>query len=210
MPFMGEGEPRRAMNSLNVSGRRPAPQTVLTVLTTCIAINIVLGFIVRRLELPIYLDTVGTFAMVILVGWRWGLLGALVAVLIGSLLIFPFYFYYSLTAVAIVLVVETCRRWNLFRTAWSTIGAGLIVAVTAALVSAPVTAFLFGGVTATGNDAITALFVSIGNTLVKSVFLSGFSSEPIDKVISALVAYGALRGLSQSLTVRFGLRPVSD
>jgi energy-coupling factor transport system substrate-specific component len=198
------------MQTVSPPGYSPEPPTVVTVITTGIATNILIGFIIRRLELPIYLDTVGTFAIVILLGWRWGLLGALIAVVIGSLVIFPFYFYYSATAIGIVMTIEACRRMNFFRTTYHTIASGILVAVVAAILSAPVTAYLFGGITATGNDAITAFFATMGNNLVKSVFLSGFSSEPVDKILTALIAYWALRGLPSGLTTRYKLRPILD
>lgn len=186
------------------------PRIALATILSCVAANIVLGTIVRRAGLPIYLDTVGTIAMVVLLGWRWGLIGAALAVTVGTLIIFPFYFYYSLTAVGIVVTVEFCRRRNWFRNPYMTVLSGLVIAVFAAILSAPVTTFLFGGVTATGNDLMTAFFKKMGATLLNAVFLSGFASEPVDKVLTSLVVYWALRRLPLRFTERYGLRRLAS
>ncbi len=82
----------------------------------------------------------------------------------------------------------------------------LIIALGAALASAPVTAFLFGGATLSGVDAITAFFVSSGNAILKSVLYAGFASEPVDKILVCLIAFGVLRSLPCSFYSRNGLR----
>jgi len=198
------------MIGTRVANPKPSPQVAAAIITSSIAVNIVIGTLVRKAAFPVYLDTVGTIAMVILLGWRWGLLGSALAVLVGTLIIFPMYFYFSLTAVGIVFTVEFCRRRNMFRNLPLTVFSGIVIAVVAALLSAPVTTFLFGGVTATGNDVMTAFFHKMGGTLLKAVLLSGFASEPVDKVITVLVVYWALHGLPARFTQRFGLRRLAD
>jgi energy-coupling factor transport system substrate-specific component len=80
---------------------------------------------------------------------------------------------------------------------WKAIIAGVLIALVSASVSAPVSAYLAGGATGGGVDALTLLFRSAGNSVVKSVFLSGFSSEPVDKVITALASWFLAHSLSR-------------
>ena len=80
---------------------------------------------------------------------------------------------------------------------WKAVIAGLIVALVSAVVSAPVAAVVFAGATMGGVDAITWLFRKAGHSLIESVFLSGISSEPVDKVIAALASVFLLRSLSR-------------
>ncbi len=181
------------------------PPVAVTVIIACLVANVAVGFFVRKFGLPIYLDTIGTVLATVVLGWRWGLVAAAASVLLGTLLIWPQYFFYSATAVGIVTAVEVCRRFNLFssplRSAWS----GLVVAVVAALLSAPVTAY-FSANTYSGNDLITVFFRSMGNSLWESVILSGFSSEPVDKVITCLIVYATIKMIPTHTMRRYHLR----
>nr|VFK30411.1 MAG: energy-coupling factor transport system substrate-specific component [Candidatus Kentron sp. MB]VFK75206.1 MAG: energy-coupling factor transport system substrate-specific component [Candidatus Kentron sp. MB] len=180
--------------------------TVISVIVSCLAANVAVGIIVRKIGLPIYLDTIGTILATILLGWRWGLITAGSSVLLSSLLIWPQYFLYFATALGIVGSVEIAHRLSLFQTPFRTVWAGLLVAVVAALLSAPVTTYLFKAATFSGNDIITAFFRSMGNSLLESVIFSGFSSEPIDKVITCLIVYYTLKGFPGYILSRYHLR----
>ena len=179
----------------------------LSVIVACLAANVAVGFVVRKIGLPIYLDTIGTVLATIMLGWRWGLFAAGCSVALGSLLIWPQYFWYSATAIGIVASVEMSHRITLFKSPLKTVWAGLIVAVVAALLSAPVTAH-FQAATYSGNDIITAFFRSMGNNLLQSVIFSGLSSEPVDKVITCLIVFYAIKGLPSHILVRYRLRGV--
>lgn len=184
------------------------PQVAMTVIIACLAANIALGFVVRRVGLPIYLDTVGTILATIMLGWRWGLVAAALSVALGSILIWPQYFWYSMTAVGIVVAVEMCWRFSLYRSPLRVAWAGLIIAAVAAILSAPITAH-FSAMTYSGNDLITAFFRQMGNSLMKSVLFSGFSSEPVDKVVTSLIVYYALSGFPEYLMKRYHLRGIN-
>src|SRR5882672_2331382 len=109
------------MNEPTTTRNTVQPHIALTIIIASIAANVVLGTIVRHATLPVYLDTVGTISMAILLRWRWALLGSLLGVIVGTLVIFPLYFYFSLTAVGIVCAVEFCRRHNWFRSIYTTV-----------------------------------------------------------------------------------------
>lgn len=80
------------------------------------------------------------------------------------------------------------------------------MAIVAAIVSAPVTAYLFGGVTASGADLLTALLRQTGQTILQSVVLSGVSSELVDKIIVSIAACLIFRALPRRFFVEFSLR----
>jgi energy-coupling factor transport system substrate-specific component len=65
---------------------------------------------------------------------------------------------------------------------------GIVTGVVAALVSAPVVAYLFGGVTGSGSTFIVALFLKTGQQLMSAVLLSGLAAEPVDKTLQVLLA----------------------
>ncbi|MFI0459944.1 MAG: hypothetical protein ACH254_20345, partial [Candidatus Thiodiazotropha endolucinida] len=113
----------------------------ITVIVACLAANVLVGMVVRKVGLPIYLDTIGTVLATVVLGWRWGLVAAFFPVILGSFLIWPQYFYYPATAIGIVAAVEICYRYKMFTTPLRSSWSGLIVAIVAAILSAPVTAY---------------------------------------------------------------------
>lgn len=193
------------MTTTNSNTEAVEVSTALSVIAICLAANIAVGFVVRKMGLPIYLDTIGTVLATILLGWRWGLLAAAFSVILGSFLIWPQYFWYSATAIGIVVSVELSYKFSLFKSPLRTVWAGLFVAVVAAFLSAPITAH-FEAATFSGNDIITAFFRSMGNSLLKSVIFSGLSSEPVDKVTTCLIVYYAIKGLPSHVLERYRLR----
>ena len=73
----------------------------------------------------------------------------------------------------------------------------------AALASAPVTAFLYGGVSLAGSDAITTFFRAAGMPVWQSVLMGGLITDPLDKLATALIAMFLVRSLPASLLGRF-------
>jgi energy-coupling factor transport system substrate-specific component len=175
-----------------------------------VALNLTIGGLVSWLKIPVYLDSLGIVMSTILLGWRYGMLCALLTVTLGFVFINPYLPFYVVTSLVIAATVEVLRRRNLYRNLGTTVLCGLILAVVAAIVSAPVTAILFGGVTASFSDLLTAFFRRTGRTLLQSVVLSGLSSEPVDKVLVSTVAFLSLKGLPERFLQNFNLRGISD
>jgi energy-coupling factor transport system substrate-specific component len=81
--------------------------------------------------------------------------------------------------------------------------AGLITGVVAAVVSAPIAAYLFGGVTGSGTDALVAAFRASGANILASAFAQGTVSDPFDKMTSFMVVYLIIQSLPRRLLQRF-------
>ena len=94
----------------------------------------------------------------------------------------------------------------MFRSIRASVVAGIILAIVAAVVSAPVTAYFFGGVTASGADLLTAMLRQTGQTILKSVVLSGVSSELVDKTVVSIAACLIFRALPRRFFSDFSLR----
>ena len=170
------------------------------------AVNLTIGGIVSWLKLPIYLDTIGLIISTVLLGWRFGLLTGIVTVGLGFFIVNPYLPAYSLTLIALVTTTEVLAKKFMFRTIGSSIFAGVILAIVAAVVSAPVTAFMFGGVTASGADLLTAFLRQTGQTILQSVLLSGISSELVDKIIVSIAACRIFHALPRRFLIEFSLR----
>jgi hypothetical protein len=92
--------------------------------------------------------------------------------------------------------------------------AGLVTGVVAAIVSAPIAAYLFSGVTGSGTDVIVAALRQGGADVLQASLGQGFFSDPIDKIITSFVVYLILISLSPRFLARFPLgerlsRPVA-
>jgi hypothetical protein len=82
-------------------------------------------------------------------------------------------------------------------------GAGVITGLIAAAVSAPIAAYVFGGVTGSGTDVIVAALRQGGADVLQASLGQGFFSDPIDKTITSFVVFIILSGLSPRIVARF-------
>lgn len=162
-----------------------------------------MGWIVAAIKLPIFLDSIGITVGAILGGPLVAIAIGVGTTLLGTVLFSPVLWAFSGTAALIGIVSYLLAERGLYRRWYTAILAGLIIAVVAAVSSAPVSAIMFGGATAGGVDAVTLFFRSAGNSIMKSVFLSGFASEPVDKTIASLLAWFLVHRLSRRTLALF-------
>jgi energy-coupling factor transport system substrate-specific component len=176
----------------------------LMAVALCAALNFCIGSIVYLIKLPIYLDSIGTILAALLLfpspllGFLCAWLSGVLSLILSGLLLNPFVPYFEMTDVAIALFsafviarsADTFRADPLPRVRFggTIIFYGICLGVIAALVSAPVVAFLFGGVTGSGSAFMVALFLKSGQQLLNAAVLSGLSAEPIDKTAQVLLA----------------------
>jgi len=176
----------------------------LITIALCAALNFAIGAIVYLVKLPIYLDSIGTILCALLLfPDRWAsficaMVAGLTSVAIIGLLVNPFYPWFAFTSVCIAAVSAfiTSSGAHIFRARPAQPGSfairvilyGVITGVIAAIVSAPVVAYLFGGVTGSGSAFIVAMFLRSGQQLMNAVLLSGLAADPVDKVIQVLIA----------------------
>ena len=167
------------------------------------ALNFSIGTMVYLIKLPIYLDSIGTILVALLLApdriaaffCAWAAGWASLAV---SGLVNPFLPWFALTDVAIALVAallivgaaSTFRARPLRGAAFAAwvILCGLVLGIVSAVVSVPVVVYLFGGVTGSGSAFVVALFLKAGQHLMSAAMLSGLVSDPVDKVLQVLLA----------------------
>lgn len=147
------------------------------------------GVFTQSLRLPLFLDALGTVLIALLAGPWPALVTGLFTNILEGIIVNPVYFTYSPVNMAFGLVAG-----YLFLRGWAQSYAklfvvGLAVAATAVVTAAPITAFVFGGVTGAGTDAATAFFLSTGQNILTSVLATDFIFEPIDKVLTVFIAY---------------------
>jgi energy-coupling factor transport system substrate-specific component len=196
--------------------REPAPSLsgageaiLFAIAGLCVALDVGLGTVVNLIKLPVYLDAVGTIAFALLAG-RMGFRGFIIAALVGTagfvitgLLFNPVVLWFIPTQIAIAAFSFYVARPLLkaYLNGGSLTGArvgliallGIGLGIVAGAVSAPIIAFVFGGITGAGASLIVAALLKAGSTLFQSVLASGIASEPIDKTLQLIAALALVR-----------------
>jgi energy-coupling factor transport system substrate-specific component len=167
------------------------------------ALNCSIGTIVYLVKLPIYLDSIGTILIALLLApdrmaafvcaWAAGWVGLAVSGLIN-----PFLPWFALTdvAIAVVAALLIVPAAAIFRARPLHSGpfavrvalCGIVTGIVSAVVSAPVVVYLFGGITGSGSALVVALFLKDGLHLMSAAILSGLAADPLDKVLQVLLA----------------------
>jgi len=181
----------------------------LVLIPVAIAINVAVGQLALAVKVPLYLDSIGTVLVGVLAGpWAGAVTGFL-----ANLLWTITGWYTPAIAFAGVAAVIGALAGVFGRAGWASIWwkallAGLLTGLTAAILSAPIATYVFGGVMGSGTDAIVALARSVGLDSLGANIAQGTFSDPIDKAIAYLVVWAILRALPARFLGRFSnLKP---
>lgn len=175
----------------------------LILIAGCIALNMALGKTVSILKLPVFLDSIGTMLAAVLCGPVVGLLTGLITNLLWGLISSPTAAAFAPVAATIGLVAGLLARAGLFRQPWGAAIAGAIIAVALAFVAVPIRIYMFGGVTGSGADFLTAYMLKVGQSLFGSVVVTVITSNLLDKILTALIVWGIVKALPQRLAGDF-------
>ena len=174
-----------------------------------IALNIVIGELTGRITavapipgLTIYLDSIGTVLVAVLVGpFAGAATGGLSNIIWGFFNPIPLPF--AVVAIAIGLLAGFFASIGWFRRVYLVPIAGLITGLIGAIMSAPLSAFIFGGVTGAGTDALVAAFRAYGDSVLTATTKQGLLSDPTDKLITFVIAYLIIVALPRRMRTRF-------
>ena len=172
----------------------------LTVVQVCFialsaVINIIGGNLALVLRLPIYLDSIGTFLASALLGPVGGVLAGVVSGVISGITtdIYSLYFIpvQIVTGVAAGILFRTTllKKWNIFLGAFC-------VSIAGTIISACITAYVFGGVTSSGSSILVTL---LGLNMVASAFVVQIVTDYADRLISIAIVVAVLAVLSNSM-----------
>lgn len=165
------------------------------------AINCLLGFLVQLLKLPIYLDLVGSIFVALLYGPRAGIFAAILGSVSVGLATTPITIAYIGTAVGVTWAAYQLKRYGYGTKLWPTFLLGLFVlGPLSTVLSVPITTYLFSGVTFTGSDIITAVFMNkMGTSLIASVAAGAFLFDAIDKGLASVMSMWLYRATPDRL-----------
>lgn len=180
----------------------------LTFIAIAVAINIVGSKIALLLNLPIFLDSIGTMLAGIALGSFAGAVAALVGGLINGVLGDIYAIYFSLSGVLMGLLAGLLlhnKKHDIVSIIWKCI----LIVLPASALSACIETILFDGIT---SAAVTTFIVQAlaqtGLKLFGSAFLTQFITDYIDKLFAIILVEVALKRLPNELT-NFAKKDVS-
>lgn len=168
-------------------------------LPVALALNLGLGKLAIALRLPLYLDMTGTVLVGALCGPTAGALAGALTTLVMTLTGDLYTALFAGTGLAIGVLAGVLARVGLFGRPGSAALGGLFTGFVAALLSAPVSAFLRGGVTGAGTDLVVAAFRATGRSTLEACFLQSLLSDPLDKLFTFVLVQTLLAQLPARL-----------
>jgi len=176
---------------------------VFSLMTVGVAINLGMGQVVALLKIPLYLDSLGTVIVAALCGIIPAMITGIISNLLASAVFSPAMMFFIPVMLIIALLAGIFTRRGFFLQWWKAVLGGIIVGVCAAIVSAPISAYLFGGITLAGTDFLVLYFRATGQELLQAVLYQGLASDPVDKGITFLLAFLILSKMPKILLIRF-------
>src|SRR5271155_1006513 len=154
---------------------------VLALIPFGIALNLGLGTLITALKVPLYLDAVATVAVTLLAGFRAGAVVGVASNLIGGVLVNPVLPWYCGTQFLLAAYTALVAKMGWLSTSnskdsrfplpkWVLIIRLLVVGIGLGLVSAfasaPVSVFLFSGITGSGPSVVVAVLLKAGKSVM--------------------------------------------
>jgi len=153
-----------------------------------IGINIVGAHLVLFLNLPAYLDSVGTILAAILMG---PIIGAIVGLATHfglGVILGPVYFHFAIVNGLIGLITGYIFDKYPFNLK-TVLVASVIISLMASLMGNTISYIVFSGITGESVDILTEHLLELGFNLFTAVYISGFFSNFLDKLISFAIVF---------------------
>jgi energy-coupling factor transport system substrate-specific component len=160
---------------------------------TALVLNVGLSIATNALNLPFFMDSIGTAVVSATLGLWPGLVvaigtEALFEVVYGmTMRFFPF----AICGIATVLIVRAFVKHDRFGSVGEALLASLAVAMANAVLGGIVAAFVYGGITGAGIDFLVTGMVASGQTVLTASFWARVPANLFDKTVAVLVAYFA-------------------
>ncbi|HEY3935461.1 MAG TPA: hypothetical protein VGL65_12685 [Gemmatimonadales bacterium] len=170
-----------------------------------VAINLVVGSVVRELALPVFLDTIGTVLVAVLEGvWAGALTGTISQLLVGLLTGYQYFPFVVIQWLLASLASAAARRRGFARMP-ATIVWGILCGLCCGAASAVISYTLFRGVTGGGVTWVTAMIRAAGEPLPVAVAIGSGATDVLDKSIVIVLVGVVLRTFPRRILGRFPL-----
>ena len=178
------------INTNTVSTRREESSIIsvrkMCVVALAIVLNVIGGQIALMLHLPIYLDSMGTIMIAMLYGPVYGMLPPLLYGLVMGFTLDIYSLYFMPVGLMLGLVTGLVSRYFSLQK-WRMIPGAMLITIPGTIVSAVITAVLFGGITSSGSTVIVQVLNKAGLGLTASVFIVQILTDYLDRLLSLVV-----------------------
>ena len=178
--------------------------TAWVLIPVAIGINLIGRFFTQTLNLPLFLDTIGTTMAAFLAGpWVAAVAGVLTNLVIG-LTIEATSIPFGIVNAAIGIVAGVMAAHGFLRSTGKIILMILCLTAITIITAMPLVVLVFEGVSGSGVDAVTGFFAASGRNMVESVLGQQLLTTPGDKVLTVLLAFALIKGVPQRYRPPFG------
>lgn len=154
----------------------------LCILAFAAALNLIGGTAALLLHLPIYLDTLGTMIAAALFGPFWGVIPGIISGIFSGFTSDIYAFYYIPVQLVTGMMAGIVFRRFMSKN-WKIFLAAAIVSLPGTVVSASITAQLFGGITSSGSTVLVQLLHGFGMNLTFAVCTVQVFTDYIDRIV---------------------------
>lgn len=167
-----------------------------------VAINFAGFGIVKLLQVPIFLDSIGSVFISLIAGPWVGIATAVITSLItGSFS--PEYFAFIPVGICNALVVGLVGKIKTKNLITKTIIVSLALSLTSILVSIPIIIKVYGGFTGNASSTVVVLFKSLGFSLGQAVGIATMLTEATDKIVTTIISMLIIKSMSDRYLIKF-------
>ena len=169
-----------------------------------IAINLIGGFIALSLKLPIYIDTIGTILVSILLGPISGAIVGGLSSIVNGITFDPISFYFIPVQLVFGISTGLLFKGGNFKGVKSILSI-IVVTLLSSVTAAVIASFVFGGVTSSGSSIIVAILKNSGISIITSVFSTQIFTDLLDKAISFGAVFTIIKMLPLNIKSKVGV-----
>ncbi|MDR1899987.1 MAG: hypothetical protein LBQ55_08275 [Treponema sp.] len=189
-----------AMKSVDVSKGKLRGTYMAILIPLGVAINLVGGQVAGRLQLPLFMDSIGTAIIAAImgpfIGAVSGVLYNIIASIIGGNMVASLF---GICNIATAFIVGFMAQGGKFKTVVHAIIATVAVALANAILGAPIAIVVYGGIQGSGVDVAVAGLLALGNDILSAAFIARVPINLADKGIAVFVAWLILKRLPANM-----------
>lgn len=173
---------------------------IITLVGFGITLNIVGAFIALTLRLPIYLDSIGTIMIACLLGPKYAIMTGMCGSFISGVTFDIYSLYFAPVQISTGLFAGMMYQKGFLNGKKTPLGV-LAFALPTSLISAVISAVVFGGITSSGSSYVVQILMTIGVPDVVSVFITQVLTDYMDKFIAVGLVVAGLVALPHSMRI---------
>ena len=178
------------------------PARLVSMIPVALVLNIVVGQIIGSVGIPLYLDSTGPVLVAALAGPWAGIATGVLSSLVWSAFnpsVLPF----AATSAVVGGLAGVAIKHGALKNIATVLLSGAVIGIVVGMLAAPVAAFVYGGTAGVGTGAVVSLLREMGHSLLQSVTLQSFISDPLDKALVMLLVWLVLKSLPKRTLAAF-------